>query len=47
MSPRRLAFRILLLALAAILATGFYLAVTHQETRPADSQSLAPTGSTR
>lgn len=41
MSRRRLAFGLLLLALMAILAAGFYLAVTHQEPRPGDGS--APT----
>jgi Ni,Fe-hydrogenase I cytochrome b subunit len=42
--PRRLAFWFLLLALVAILAAGFYLGATHQETRPTDTNSPATTG---
>ncbi|HTH67169.1 MAG TPA: hypothetical protein VL545_02880 [Rhodanobacter sp.] len=42
--PRRLAFWFLLLALVAILATGFYLGATHREARPADTSSPATTG---
>lgn len=42
--PRRLAFWLLLLALVAILAAGFYLGATHQEARPTDTHSPATTG---
>lgn len=41
MNRRRLAFRVLLLALLAILATGFYLGITHQEPRPDDASPAA------
>jgi hypothetical protein len=36
---RRAAFMLLLVALVAILAVGFYLGVTHQEPRPAGSST--------
>jgi hypothetical protein len=36
---RWLALLFLVAALIAILATGFYLGVTHQEARPTDSAS--------
>lgn len=39
-----MAFRVLLIALVAILATGFYLGATHQEPRPSDDGSPAATG---
>lgn len=35
MKPRRLALRVLLLALVVILAIGFYLSATHQLNLPA------------
>ena len=37
MNRRRVALRVLLLGLIAILAVGFYLAATHQEARPEDA----------
>ena len=36
MNRRRVALRVLLLGLIAVLAAGFYLAITHQEARPDD-----------
>ena len=42
MNRRRLALWVLVLALIAILATGFYLGATHREPRPDGGGS--PTG---
>ena len=36
MNRRRVALRVLLLGLIAVLAAGFYLGITHQEARPDD-----------
>lgn len=45
MNRRRLALWVLMLALIAILAAGFYLSATHREPRPDDGGS--PTGESR
>jgi hypothetical protein len=42
---RNLAWWFLLLALVAIIATGFYLSVSHREARPADDGTPAVSGS--
>lgn len=45
MNGRKLAWWFLLLALVAIIATGFYLAASHREARPASEGTPAVPGS--
>lgn len=43
---RRIALTAFILALVAIIATGFYRAATHQETRPATGPSASDQSTT-
>lgn len=45
MNGRNLAWWFLLLALVAIIATGFYLSAGHREARPAGESTPAVSGS--